>query len=87
MEISADGGNTWTTASLTDPLSDYTWVFWSAQWNPPATGNYQIMVRATDGTGTVQTATVSGPFPDGATGYHVIDISVLPPSTTAQSTT
>jgi DMSO/TMAO reductase YedYZ molybdopterin-dependent catalytic subunit len=87
VEISADGGNTWTTASLTDPLSDYTWIFWSAQWNPPATGNYQIMVRATDGTGTVQTATVSGPFPNGATGYHVVDISVLPPSTTTQSTT
>ena len=80
VEVSTDGGKTWTTASLVDPLSNYTWVFWSAQWNPPGTGNYQLTVRATDGTGAVQTATMSGPFPNGATGYHVVDISVMAPA-------
>jgi hypothetical protein len=80
VEVSTDGGETWTTASLTDPLSNYTWVFWSSQWNPPAVGSYKLMVRATDGTGAVQTAVISDPFPNGATGYHVVDISVVKPS-------
>ncbi len=77
VEVSTDGGNTWTAASLTDPLSKYTWVFWSSQWNPPGIGSYKLMVRATDGTGATQTAVVSDPFPNGATGYHAIDISVF----------
>jgi DMSO/TMAO reductase YedYZ molybdopterin-dependent catalytic subunit len=86
VEVSTDGGTTWTTASLTDPLSNYTWIFWSAQWNPGGVGSYQLMVRATDGTGAVQTATVTQPFPDGATGYHVVDIAVLPTPTTSTTT-
>jgi DMSO/TMAO reductase YedYZ molybdopterin-dependent catalytic subunit len=87
VEVSTDDGSTWTTASLTDPLSNYTWVFWSAQWNPPATGSYKLQVRATDGTGAVQTAVVAAPFPDGATGYQVVDISVLPVQSSTQSST
>lgn len=77
VEVSSDGGKTWTQASVSSPLSQYTWVFWTAEWNPPSTGDYSLTVRATDGTGAVQTAVVSGPFPNGATGYHVVDISVL----------
>ena len=77
VEVSTDGGVSWMTATVKDPLSDYTWVLWSAEWNPPKTGNYKIMVRATDGDGNLQTATVTNPFPNGATGYHVLDISVV----------
>lgn len=77
VEVSMDGGDSWTTASLKDPLSDYTWVLWSAEWNPPRTGSYKLMVRATDGRGNIQTATVTNPFPNGATGYQVVDISVV----------
>ncbi len=80
VEVSTDGGNTWTQASLTPPLSEYTWVFWTTEWNPPAQGPYKLVVRATDGTGAVQTAVVAAPFPGGATGYHVVDISVVAPS-------
>ncbi len=85
VEVSTDGGNTWIQASTTQPLSAYTWVFWSTQWNPPATGSYKLMVRATDGTGAVQTAVVTNPFPDGATGYHVVDISVVGSRASASS--
>ena len=76
VEVSTDGGKTWETASLKDPLSGYTWVFWATEWNPPTKGNYQITVRATDKTGTVQTANLQNPFPSGATGYHIVDITV-----------
>ena len=80
VEVSTDGGNTWEAASLQDPLSGYTWVFWKYEWNPPATGSYKLMVRATDGTGQVQVATMTDPFPNGATGYQAIDVRVSNPS-------
>jgi DMSO/TMAO reductase YedYZ molybdopterin-dependent catalytic subunit len=76
VEVSTDGGNTWMLASVKDPLSNYTWVLWTANWNPPSAGNYSIAVRATDGTGAVQTAVMSNPFPGGATGYDVVDVGV-----------
>jgi len=76
VEVSTDGGGSWETASLYDPLSDYTWVFWKMDWNPPSTGTYKLTVRATDKTGQTQTATMRVPFPNGATGYHVVDIRV-----------
>jgi DMSO/TMAO reductase YedYZ molybdopterin-dependent catalytic subunit len=76
VEVSTDGGNTWMPASVQDPLSSYTWVFWTADWNPPSTGKYSIAVRATDGTGAVQTAAINTPFPSGATGYHIVDVGI-----------
>ena len=78
VEVSSDGGSTWQTASLNDPLSPFTWVFWRLDWNPPGAGDYRLMVRATDGTGQVQVATMTNPFPDGATGYSVVDVKVAP---------
>lgn len=79
VEVSTDGGDTWQNASLQDPLSKYTWVFWRLDWNPPATGDYRLMVRATDGTGQTQVATMTNPFPDGATGLSVVDFRVASP--------
>jgi DMSO/TMAO reductase YedYZ molybdopterin-dependent catalytic subunit len=76
VEVSADGGNSWETASLIDPLSKYTWVFWKLAWNPPGSGDYRLMVRATDGNGQVQEATISDPFPNGASGIQVVDVKV-----------
>jgi DMSO/TMAO reductase YedYZ molybdopterin-dependent catalytic subunit len=74
VEVSTDGGNSWQTASLTDPLSKLTWVFWKLDWNPPSSGDYHLMVRATDGNGQVQVATMTDPFPNGCTGYSVVDV-------------
>jgi DMSO/TMAO reductase YedYZ molybdopterin-dependent catalytic subunit len=76
VEVSTDGGNTWNVASLQDPLSGNTWVFWNLDWNPPAVGAYKLMVRATDKTGQTQTATMRNPFPNGASGYQAVDIRV-----------
>jgi DMSO/TMAO reductase YedYZ molybdopterin-dependent catalytic subunit len=76
VEISTDGGKTWEPASIKAPLSGYTWVFWAAEWNPPAKGTYEIIVRAIDKEGNVQIARLQNPFPSGATGYHMVDITV-----------
>ncbi len=80
VEVSTNGGRTWEVASLQDPLSKYTWVFWKYDWNPPGNGSYALMVRATDGTGQVQVATITDTFPNGSTGYQVIDVRVSIPS-------
>ena len=72
VEVSTDGGTTWKTARIKDPLSQYTWVLWSAAYVPPNKENYKIVVRATDKTGNTQTTEMSPPFPNGATGYHTI---------------
>ena len=76
VEVSTDGGLTWEMASLYDPLSQYTWVFWKYGWDSPDSGNHRLMVRATDGDGQTQVATMTEPFPSGATGYNVVDIRV-----------
>jgi DMSO/TMAO reductase YedYZ molybdopterin-dependent catalytic subunit len=72
VEVSTDGGTTWKTAQIKDPLSQYTWILWTAGYVPPNKENYKIVVRATDKTGNTQTTEMSPPFPNGATGYHTI---------------
>jgi DMSO/TMAO reductase YedYZ molybdopterin-dependent catalytic subunit len=76
VEVQVDDGP-WQEAELSDPLSDAAWVQWKLAWTTPAeSGRHQVRVRATDGTGEVQTAEVTPPAPDGARGYHAISLSV-----------
>lgn len=74
VEVSFDGGSSWKTATIKNPLSQYTWVLWSAGYTPPGKENYKLVVRATDKAGLVQTAEFSEPFPDGASGYQSVNI-------------
>jgi DMSO/TMAO reductase YedYZ molybdopterin-dependent catalytic subunit len=76
VEVSTDNGSTWKAARIKEPLSQYTWVLWAAELNQPGSSNkeYRVMVRATDKTGTVQTNKITDPFPNGATGYHIINV-------------
>jgi DMSO/TMAO reductase YedYZ molybdopterin-dependent catalytic subunit len=74
VEISVDGGD-WQTTTMSTPISDATWVQWKLAWNAPS-GDHRIEVRATDGTGVVQTADQTPPAPDGARGHHTIGVSV-----------
>jgi DMSO/TMAO reductase YedYZ molybdopterin-dependent catalytic subunit len=76
VEVSVDGGKTWKTAIVKDPLSQYTWVLWTSGFTTADKGNYKIIVRATDKTGKVQSSELEEPFPNGAQGYNQIDISV-----------
>jgi DMSO/TMAO reductase YedYZ molybdopterin-dependent catalytic subunit len=77
VEVSTDGGATWKDARLKDPLSPYTWVLWTAEVNNmtgKANNPYKIIARATDKTGKIQMAEIADPFPNGATGYPVINV-------------
>ena len=76
VQVSTDGGATWHQATLTPPLSDQTWVFWSWLWRPTIPGPYTLVVRATDGTGKMQTPIKRGTVPDGATGWHIVNVTV-----------
>ena len=74
VEIAVDDGD-WMPATLSKPFSDATWVQWMVDWNATA-GKHRVSVRATDGTGTVQTADETSPAPDGARGHHTITVQV-----------
>lgn len=75
VEVSTDGGQTWKTAKIKEPLSKYTWVLWTAGFIPnEGKEHYKIVVRATDKKGQVQTSELNKPFPNGATGYHTISV-------------
>lgn len=74
VEVSTDGGKSWKTAKIKEPLSRYTWVLWTTGFIPEKVENYKIIVRATDKNGKVQSSELNKPFPDGATGYHTISV-------------
>jgi len=76
VEVSTDAGSTWTDAELLPSLGPSTWTLWRLQWRPEKPGSYLIVVRATDGTGAVQPARRTTPFPVGATGYHQVHVRV-----------
>ena len=74
VEVSVDGGQ-WQPARLSDQVSVDAWRLWAYRWEATP-GRHTLAVRATDGTGAVQTAAVADPFPSGATGYHSIAVTV-----------
>jgi len=77
VDVSLDGGNTWQRASLKRPLSNLTWVLWEYAWQPTARGYYVVAARAIDIEGNVQSPDVDPPAPNGSSGYHTINLSVV----------
>lgn len=73
VDVSFDGGKTWQMATLKRPFSQLTWVLWEIAWQPqPA--HYTIVVRAIDMQGNVQDPRIQPTLPNGASGYHSINI-------------
>jgi len=75
VEVQIDS-DAWQEATLATSDTPDTWRQWSYQWVGAAQGSHTVKVRATDGTGAVQTSAVQDVVPDGATGYHTINIQV-----------
>ena len=46
VEVSDDGGSSWRRAQLGPDLGRYSFREWSATWQPPRAGTYQLMARA-----------------------------------------
>jgi DMSO/TMAO reductase YedYZ molybdopterin-dependent catalytic subunit len=74
VEVQVDGGP-WELARLADTVSADTWRQWSWRWEAIA-GPHRLAVRATDATGETQPAEPRPPAPDGATGWHTIEVEV-----------
>jgi DMSO/TMAO reductase YedYZ molybdopterin-dependent catalytic subunit len=74
VQVSTDEGTTWKDARIKNPLSPYSWVIWTTELDVTEKSNYRITVRATDKTGKIQTGETREPFPNGATGYHMVDV-------------
>jgi DMSO/TMAO reductase YedYZ molybdopterin-dependent catalytic subunit len=69
VEVSTDGGETWTDAELSDPLpGEDVWRQWVYRYDPPDEP-HEVVVRAVDGEGTLQPEEESGAFPSGPTGW------------------
>jgi DMSO/TMAO reductase YedYZ molybdopterin-dependent catalytic subunit len=68
VEVSVDGGQTWTDAELSAPLpADDVWRQWRHVYE--ATAAHEVVVRATDGDGVLQPAEQRDSFPSGSTGW------------------
>jgi len=54
VEVSKDGGQSWSDAALDPPIGKYSWRRWRHDWTPPSPGNYRLQVRATNADGETQ---------------------------------
>jgi len=82
VEVSTDGSDSWTEAELTDPLpgafgparesspdrAQDAWRQWKHEYSSPGE-EHEVVVRAVDRNGEVQTREETGPAPSGATGW------------------
>ena len=77
VEVSPDGGASWVAAELEAPASALSWVRWRATLPAPAAGPGVLRVRATDGTGTVQSEVPESPVPRGAAGWQEVRVIAI----------
>jgi hypothetical protein len=54
VELSADAGRTWNTATLIGPQAPYSWTLWEYLWEIAEPGGYTLLVRAKSTSGRVQ---------------------------------
>jgi len=74
VEVRIDSGD-WQEATLAEEPTVDAWRQWKLAW-PAEPGEHTIVVRATDGTGEVQTEELASPAPNGASGWHTIRVDV-----------
>ncbi len=74
VELRVDG-EPWIDAELAAVDTIDTWRQWVVRWDATP-GGHRLEVRATDGTGATQPSERVPPFPNGATGWHAIQVTV-----------
>ncbi len=75
VEVRVDEGP-WQVAELAEVDTIDTWRQWVWMWDA-SRGDHRLQVRATDGEGEIQPPDVQPPFPDGATGFHTVFVTVI----------
>ncbi len=73
VEVRVDDGD-WIEAELSGEVNIDTWRQWRLDWDA-SPGDHTIAVRATNADGETQIEETSPVAPDGATGWHTIDVS------------
>lgn len=74
VQVRVDDGD-WNDARLAAVPSTDTWRQWVWEWDAEP-GDHRLQVRATTMDGEVQTSDQAPPAPDGASGWHTIDVTV-----------
>src|SRR5437868_1849083 len=77
VEMSFDDGESWDDATIHYPGTKLTWSLWSHVWRPDESGDYTLVVRATDGEGEVQELEEDRAFTSGITGFHKVLLHVF----------
>jgi DMSO/TMAO reductase YedYZ molybdopterin-dependent catalytic subunit len=75
VQVQVDNGAWAETVLRTPPLGPLTWVQWRYDWRAVG-GRHTLRVRATDGTGALQIEERHDPYPDGATGYDLVTVTI-----------
>lgn len=73
VEVRVD--DDWHEAELSTEVDVNTWRMWRVTVNLKS-GQHRLQVRATDNTGYTQTEATAPPAPNGATGWHTIEVTV-----------
>ncbi len=74
VELRVDDGAWQETTLAAEPTVD-SWRMWLLEWDA-LPGRHRLTVRATDGDGDTQTEQTAPPAPDGATGWHSVEVEV-----------
>lgn len=76
VDVSTDGGITWTPATLRDAEEGHAWRLWELWWTPVETGTPVIMARATDSGGRTQPR-AHDPNHENYMVHHALPIHVI----------
>ncbi len=74
VELNIDNAG-WQPVQLKDPGSNINWRPWRYAWQATP-GEHVLTVRATDGTGVVQSGESLPPHPSGASGWHTLKLHI-----------
>nr|WP_214651158.1 molybdopterin-dependent oxidoreductase [Brachybacterium halotolerans] len=75
VQVQIDDGD-WLDAELGTAVTSDTWTQWALRWADARPGKHTARVRATDGTGELQTSQHADPAPNGSSGWHTIRFTV-----------
>lgn len=77
VEVSVDSGATWNDAAIWASASPLTWSLWEYEWEVGSALKYaRILARAVTRDGKTQTDKVEHAGPEGATGYHTVEVRI-----------
>ncbi len=74
VELNIDNGG-WQPVQLKEAFSEITWRPWRYEWQTTP-GDHLVLVRATDGQETLQSAEVLPPHPSGASGLQALKLRI-----------